>query len=292
MASSPSQALRASTLCALCLSAPSTPTGEHVLPRWLMRRLFPKSEGPYTTSSSAGEVSRQQFDSVKLACCETCNNKLEVNFESPGISPVRRLLTENIPDLTAAETRLAALWLIKTWLLWLHPRTEFPDSLPRPTPAPEPSPQYLYTWLVEGASPPNGLSLWAFRHDQSSGSPEPEGSTPRLELPLVNTQAGQIPFVHLDLTLASLNVVLIYHPGWPIAYLPALEARVAQLWPLPEGTAIRSLPELNHRPIKLGPMPRLTFLPGYGLGESSLPALTPDVPILDLVRDRCAFFSA
>jgi hypothetical protein len=287
----PSQALRASTVCAFCLEAPSTPTGEHVLPRGLTKKLFPESKGPYTTSSAAGEISRKQFDSIKLACCQLCNNTLEARFESRGQSAIERLLTEDVPNLTEAETRRAALWLLKTWLLWLHPRTEFTDSFPRPTPTPQPPPQHLYTWLVNGSSPPEGLSVWAFRHDQSNGRPHPEESVPRLELPLVDTGTTQVPFVHLDLTLASVNAVLIFHPNWPIAYLPALEGRVVQLWPLPEGLAIRSLPKLSHRPLKLGPMPRLSFLPGHGLGESSLPALTPDVPIVDLVRDRLASFA-
>ena len=285
----PSQALRASTICAFCLEAPSTPTGEHVLPRGLTKKLFPESKGPYTTSSTAGEITRKQFDSVKLACCQPCNNTLEARFESQGQSVIGRLLTEEVPDLTEGETRRVALWLLKTWLLWLHPRTEFKDSFPRPTPTPQPPPQLLYSWLVNGESPPEGLSLWAFRHDQSGSMSHPVESAPRLELPIVDTGTTQVPFVHLDLTLAFVNVVLIFHPDWPIAYLPALEGRVVQLWPLPEGLAIHSLPKLEHRPLKLGPMPRVTFLPGYGLGEGY--SANPDVPIADLVRDRLALFA-
>jgi hypothetical protein len=101
----------------------------------------------------------------------------------------------------------------------------------------------------------------------------------------------KIPFIHLDLTLAAVNFVLIFHPNWPIAYAPALHGRVAQLWPLPDGLAIHSLPKLSHRPLKLGPMPRLAFFPGRGLGEEFLPALTPGVPIHELVMDRLAFFA-
>jgi hypothetical protein len=133
MSPRPSQVLRASTSCALCLSAPSTPVGEHVLPRALKKSLFPESKGPYTTTSAAGEITRKQFDSVKLACCQPCNNTLEARFESRGRPVVERLLTEDAPGLTDEETRQAALWLIKTWLLWLHPRTEFTDSFRDPS---------------------------------------------------------------------------------------------------------------------------------------------------------------
>lgn len=45
MPSRPSQVLRASTLCALCLSASSTPVGEHVLPRALMKNCFLNPRG-------------------------------------------------------------------------------------------------------------------------------------------------------------------------------------------------------------------------------------------------------
>jgi hypothetical protein len=291
MSKTASQRRRELTQCALCTAAPSSPEGEHVLPRALKRYLFPESKGPYTTSSAAGEVKRRQFDSVKLACCVRCNNILQVRFESRGRLAAQRLLSEEVPNLTRGETWDAVLWFIKTWLLWLHPRTEFTDSFPRPSPTRPSPPQHLYSWLVNDQPPPSGLSAWGFLHDQSDGGPRRGEVVPRLELPIVDTGQGQIPFVHLDLTLALVDFTLIYHPDWPIRYDPALDGRVQQLWPLPEGLTIQALPRLTRRPLKFGPMPRLQFLPGRGLGEEPLPALTPDVPIHELVRDRLLYFA-
>lgn len=49
-----SRARRARTPCAMCESALSTPTGEHVLPAHLLREQFPRSLGPYTRRRQAG----------------------------------------------------------------------------------------------------------------------------------------------------------------------------------------------------------------------------------------------
>src|SRR3974377_1979074 len=46
--------------CVLCLKRPSTPPGEHVLPRWLLK-LFPPKEGPYTV-----ELNQNLFSTVTV----------------------------------------------------------------------------------------------------------------------------------------------------------------------------------------------------------------------------------
>jgi len=162
------KAERAKETCGLCNSNLSSPGGEHVLTRALTREFFPKSKGSYTTTSRNGVVVRPHFDSVILACCPGCNDILEKRFETPGGKAARRLLSEPEPKLTPSETVHAVLWILKTWLLLAHPRTEF-QTVPPVSPRAQGLPE-LYSWLISDQLPPAGLSAWAFRHRQDSDS--------------------------------------------------------------------------------------------------------------------------
>jgi hypothetical protein len=122
--------------------------------------------------------------------------------------------------------------MLKTWLLLVHPRAKFQPSSPRPRPW-APVPAEVYAWLVNGQPPPRSLSAWAFRHVQGKGDGRPV-ATPRLFLPKVIADGVSMPFEVLDLTLSLVNVVVVFHPGWPIRHLPAVAGDVMQLWGAPQ----------------------------------------------------------
>lgn len=268
--------MRAQQWCALCASAPSTPAGEHVLPRSLIRACFPLKRGPYKTTSAEGVRHRQQFDSVKLPCCSTCNTELARRFENPGAEPARRLLSMERPALTPDETQHAALWLLKTWLLLAHPRSEFQSATPRPEPPWSSAPAEVFSWLINGQSPPAGLSMWAFLHDQEQSTSRQDRSAPWMALPTVVVDGVTTRFQVLDLTIALVNVTLVFHPGWPIAHVPASVGKVRQLWPLATGTELECLPMLFHRPLRWRVGPELRFRPG-AFPEENMRPLAPNV---------------
>jgi len=280
-----SKARRARTLCALCESAPSTPEGEHVLPRHLTRKLFRPSRGPYTTTSASGSTTTDpKFDAVKLACCQLCNDRLNQRFEDRKAQPAMRLLSEDEPVLDAGQTTLAALWFLKTWPLLAHPRTEYQAATPAPTARWDGVASSVWSWAVRDEDPPLGLSAWAFRHRQDGDGDEPPPSAPRLELPHVVADGVAMPFYVIDLTLELVNVSVVWHPGWQIEHLAAAAGEVLQLSPLPVGTTIDRLPDLDHRPIRWATGPVLRFLPGTY--DGTLPPLTPGVPPSSQVTDR------
>jgi hypothetical protein len=276
-----SQDARARECCALCASAPSTPTGEDVLPRSLMRALFPPERGPYTTTSAEGVRCRQQFDSVKLPCCLACNAELNRRFENPGAEPGRRLLSMEQPALTPDETLRGVLWVLKTWLLLAHPRAEFQSATPRPR-AWSSTPAEVFSWLINGQSPPAGLSMWAFRHDQKRSTSQQDSSAPWMAVPTVVADGVTTRFQVLDLTVALVNVTLVFHPSWPIAHVPASVGEVSQLWPLAADTGLACLPVLSHRPLRWRVGPELRFFPGTFPDENMRP-LAPNVAPESLV---------
>lgn len=270
-----SQDARAREWCALCSSARSTPRGEHVLPQSLTRALFPPERGPYTTTSAEGVMRRQQFDSIKLPCCSSCNGELAHRFENPGAEPGRRLLSMEQPALTPDETRRAACWVLKTWLLLAHPRSEFQPATPRTQPWSR-APAELFSWLINGQSPPTDLTMWAFRHDQARSTDQQDRAVPWMALPTVVADGVTTKFLVLDLTVALVNVTLVFHPGWPIAHVPASAGEVIQLWPLAAGSHIARLPVLSYRPLRWRPGPELRFHPGT-FPERNMQPLAPNV---------------
>lgn len=295
MARTTTQKERSRRPCALCGLAPSSPDGEHVLPRWLLRALLPPECGPYRTAwagLSADEPAintSPTFPRAKLACCEKYNAELNRRFENPGAGPARRLFETDRPAFTSKESQDLTLWILKTWLLLAHPQTEFKPGLPRPRPW-NTAPPEVFAWLVNGQAPQAGLSAWAFRHDRNHGEQSP-GSTPRLQLPTVVADGIKVTFLSLDLTLKLVNVALVFHPGWRIAHPDVPTGRVVTLWPGGKGAALPPLPSLGHQPLAWVDGPELHFLPNTYSEEALLP-LVPDVPPDSLVTDLLAFAAA
>jgi hypothetical protein len=80
--------------------------------------------------------------------------------------------------------------------------------------------------------------MWAFLHDQERLTGQQERPTPWMALPTVVADGVTTRFQVLDLTLALVNVTLAFHPGWPIAHVPASVGKVIQLWPLAADTGL------------------------------------------------------
>lgn len=255
-----------------------------MFPAHLLRERFPRSLGPYTTTSPSGSTTDEKFDAVKLACCRPCNDRLNQRFENLKAQPALRLLAKDEPSLNAEQTRLAALWFLKTWCLLSHPRTEYQASTPAPTVRWDGVPQAAWSWTVHDKEPPSGLSAWAFLHRDTQDRAGATPLAPRLELPRVIADGIDQQFYVYDLTLQRVNVSVVWHPGWPIEHPAAAAGEVLQLWPLAAGTTIDRLPDLDHRPIRWATGPILRFLPNAY--DGTLPPLTPGLPPASQVMDR------
>lgn len=270
MSKTASQAAREQQPCALCGVRQSSGTGEHVIPRWARRLLFPQASGPFTITVNGEARRRQQVDSIILPCCLRCNQSMAQRFENPAKALTTRVLGDVLPGLTASEVTLVALWLVKTWLLLSHPRTEFKD-VPGVTPWTL-APPRVFEWLISGTDPPAGLSLWAHRVDESAPGLS-AGPRLRVQLPTVVTDSGaHIRFLATKLRLSTLVVTLAYHPGWPID-LSADDVTPRLLWPS-DGGGLAALPLLEGAEVSFVEGPEITFLEGL-FGTVTLPPLRP-----------------
>lgn len=270
--------------CALCRIRPSSPTGEHVWPTWLLA-LFPESEGPYTRyvngwpeTKRDGATARTQTSTerVKLPCCTECNAILDDRFERVAKPIVRRLMiTDGHLTLSAEEAFTLGLWLLKTWLLLAHPaaRSSDPGRSPRRWNLAM-VPDDIYGWTVTGEDPPSGLSVWAVREIQTdSGRHIPPR---RLPLPTVVADGRTVSFQVFRCAIRFLDVTLVYHPGWEIAHPLETEGRAARLWPN-DGAMVSfaTLPAVAVRDTVWIEGPTLTFAPG-AFGAECIRPLGPD----------------
>ncbi len=106
-------------------------------------------------------------------------------------------------------------------------------------PWPQPAPPEYYEWMVTGAEPPLGLSLWIYRAaDRQPGEQRP-GNERRLVLPTVHVDGGTIRFECHEITLHGLTISLALHPGWPIDHPLETDGRAVRLWPRPEARSLR-----------------------------------------------------
>lgn len=273
-------------LCTLCSARPSSPTGEHVWTAWLLSQ-FSEREGPYTRYIN-GEPERNRngairtqtsAERVKLPCCMPCNAILDRRFEQPSRTIVRRVFeTDGAVVLDGREARTLGTWLLKTWLLLAHPAAR--SSMPGPSPRRwdlNHVPDDLYAWMITGAQPPMGLSLWIAREDRNLPQPvEPR----RLPIPTVVADGRTIGFQVFRCSLRWLDVTLAYHPGWQITQPLEAEDRALRLWPPREAPIdLGSLPPVPSRDTVWMEGPTLEFAPGCYAGVA-LPAISEETDLL------------
>lgn len=228
--------------CVLCRSGVSSSGGEHVLPRWLLKE-WPDHSGPFTVYVNEepvrkrdGQV-REHASAVrfKLPMCPACNGILNKRFETAAKPLIRRIVpmvseqTEGEVVLTPSEVKVVARWFVKTWLLLAHPAMESSHQGFKRKPW-DPYQPHLYEWMTSGAEMPAGLSAWLMKVDREL----PRATETRhVPLPTVVADGETIPFQAASSGLGSLEVSVVYHPGWAIEHPLVSEGRAARLWPPP-----------------------------------------------------------
>ena len=276
-------------MCVLCRARPSSPTGEHVWPRWLLLEMFRPVDGPYSWWKSGTQVVKRDglprehasVGGVKLPVCVECNSILDRRFEKSAKRPIRLLMAQD-GDVVFAGTggMVMALWFLKTWLLLAHPAAR--ESDPDVTPARWDSvPEELYSWLVTDQPPPAGFSIWVTRRAEEG--PEP-AAIRRIPLPTVVADGRSIKFRAKRAGVRLLDVSLVYHPGWEIEHPLEVEGRALRLWPRTADTEadFASLPTVHPKDTTWLKGPTLYFLPGV-FGRGDLPRLSPSFNPLDLL---------
>jgi hypothetical protein len=114
----------------------------------------------------------------------------------------------------AEESFAVGLWLLKTWLLLGHPSRLDPEegiSLPRWWEAED----AMYRWMISAQDPPEGMSVWVTKvlPDDYEGGP-----SWRIFLPTVIADNMRFRFESQVMALTSVEVCLLYHPGWEVEH--------------------------------------------------------------------------
>lgn len=122
-----------SKTCVLCGKHPSSRKGEHTQPQWYLQA-FPAHVGPFTTHEGEQPARKpdgtlrppqESFPRTKLPVCDlACNPRLNRRFEEPA-KPIVRGLWGGHTSLSSSEAFDFALWVVKTWLLTVHPAAGF-----------------------------------------------------------------------------------------------------------------------------------------------------------------------
>jgi hypothetical protein len=275
--------------CVLCRRRPSSPTGEHVWPRWLLKMFRP---GEYTWSISGEPVLKRNgaprihtsVGAVKLPMCETCNNKaLEPRFEQSAKPLIRKLLDrDGNVHFGESQTRSLTLWFLKTWLLLAHPEARESDPDVKPARW-DLAGDDLYSWLVINKRPPAGFSIWVSKQAEEASEP---AATRHIPLPTIVADGREIQFKVKRAGVQFLDVSLVYHPGWEIEHPLEAEGRALRLWPREADTGADFASVLPVHPKETAWLkgPRLHFVPG-AYGSADLPPLSPSFDPRDLLPE-------
>lgn len=266
--------------CVLCRSEPATRLGEHVLPKWYFRDRGP-GPGPLDWSHN-GELILDRYQRqialdervrVLLPVGESCNTELNRRFE-PAKEALRRLFAGRANVTVPAEdVEPIALWFIKTLLLYAHPAVRYGNPLVDAQAVrwtESESDRRMYDWLVNGAAPPAGLSLWVFRSDEAEVEPANRFVVP---LPNLTADGSTVDFVCFSTTWHGLNTTLVFHPGWEITHPMEAEGTAVRLWPdCPRGPLdLGALEVQSHRTVRWARC-NVTLKDGL-LGSPDLPPL-------------------
>lgn len=270
----------ADTLCVFCRERPSSRLGEHAWPLWLLE-VFTQSDGPYHSEINGKAVlkrdgRRREYSSlptVQTPCCELCNRELNRRFEQHPKTVIRKVMdTCGMVVLSPEESNLFGLWWLKTMLLLSHENTV--DSAVAVSPERwdlKLVPDDLYTWMVTGAAPPGGLSVWVSR--RSDTTVPTTCDPPIMYLPTVIADGWKARFMMKRACLRFCEVTLVYHPGWPFEHPLEATHETVRVWPSSaNGLDLKALGETNPWPTAWVPGPTLRFA-DHAYGSVPLPSL-------------------
>lgn len=273
--------------CVLCARGVSGDYGEHVLPQWLLRALFPSDDGPYTTFINGIPVARDDGEPIRqtsavrfqLPVCPACNRILAQRFEQATTRTIIAEMLQEERSLTAQESATVGEWFVKTWLLLARDDLRFSDPHWKPNRGWEPPPE-LFPWLTSGDAPPAGLSLWLMRVDRDHEAATSE----TILLPSRIEVAGKVEakFGAFDFGLTWLDVSLVYHPGWAIAHPLEERGEAVRLWP-PDGSGVRlgDVPVIPSRCFIWAPGGLRIAMDSNLLGNDRLPPLSPSIDFFE-----------
>jgi len=269
--------------CAFCHRRPTSRKGEHVAPLWFLRG-FPVTQ-PYTTYTKGTPTIR--FDGTnrtqssltrfQVPCCDGdvgCNKALNDRFEKQHTQALVRRLYDSIGsvDFSVADSADLGLWLVKTWLLLAHPRMRSSDPDFRPglwawTPS-------LYSWMTNGAMPPEDLSMWVYRQSARSAA-KPHV----LSLVTLSTVEQRYRTQVSQLSFAGLGCSLVHHPGRRFRHPLVERRRAVQVWPpSPDGIRTTGLPRVGRNPVVWQEGPKISLASGVGKARAreALPAVNEE----------------
>jgi hypothetical protein len=147
----------------------------------------------------------------------------------------------------------------------------------------------LFGWTVNDMPAPAGLSVWVAKLGKEGQLDQLRRHIP---LPTVVTDGQEIEFRAMRVVVRSLDVSLVYHPGWEIEHPWELENRALRLWPCqPDAHAdFASLRATDPKDFAWLQGPRLRFFPG-AFERGGLPALSVKTDPLDPAPGLIQLFS-
>ncbi len=232
--------------------------GEHVWPRWFLRRYdgrgrFVIEINGVAQPMSSGRVERENLSRVLLPVCPDCNNTwLNRTFEVPAKPHVRAALDQLRP-LAGPAVAAVARWVVKGVLLSRHPQavdSELRDRAPGAWNIPD----GLLPQMRATGDLPADLSLWvAVVNPDVPGAAAPD-SDPILLPHTVRVDGaggeGAAALVGFGLpTLgpqARVAFQLVYHPLMVLAHPFEAAGLATKLWPDPPNTLdLAAMPTLD-----------------------------------------------
>jgi hypothetical protein len=281
--------------CAICAIRPAVGKGEHVWPAWFLKDADAAGPPSFAWSFNGEPLLNRHDEPLHLTerqrllvpACRSCNATLDIRFEKPAKEIVRRLAPNSwLGEAEVQEWAAVGLWFAKILLLATHPLAlhQHP-KINKHRIIGEWETEH-FSWLIDGAPPPAGLSLWVFRAEQEKRTPSARVLLPRV----VQLDDGSITrFPMTMITLEGICLTLVYHPGWAIEHPLVAEGAAWELLHSPPKGGLADLPLMAFNAIHWRRPSTVVLADGLRL-DGTLPPLgaLTDAPIpgnlFDVIR--------
>lgn len=249
---------------------PSEGVGEHVWPSWLIDDFA--DEGPFTSSKGGVAYTKRDdttvvtfsaLPGVHVPMCSPCNVRLNRTIEEPAKAVAERLVPWSAehtwPVVSATDSAALARWYLKIGLLSAHPaavhdnpHVDRDPDMPR---FDSMQPEWL-AWMHDGTPPPEAFSVFVTRRAVTGEQPW-AGQKAHIVLPRVRVDWRDLHYMTRSFGIRGLDIVIVWHPGWPIQHPLVATGRACRLWPAPTVVDFGALPESNPQ--------ELTFVESLGV---------------------------